>query len=199
MVYNKTRKISAQTFGKFNITLPFVYFITISRVGGIIMKISMDIELKDIPGQLVRALKPVSDFGGNLLSVLHQRDKKTPSGRIPVQLVFEIEERRLDRLVEMLKESGVNVVRIGKERLKESMVVLLIGHIVHTDIRETIDSIDSTGFAEVVALSLSMPGVDNKSSASVTLSAIGKEELKEALNILERTANKKGIMVISSI
>jgi len=163
------------------------------------MKISMDIELKDIPGQLVLALKPVSDFGGNILSVLHQRDKKTPSGRIPVQLVFEIEERGLDRLVEGLKERGVNVVRIGKERLKESMVVLLIGHIVHSDIRKMIDSIDSTGFAEVVELSLSMPGVDKKSSASVTLSAIGTEELKEALNILERTVNKKGIMVISSI
>jgi ACT domain-containing protein len=163
------------------------------------MKISMDIELKDIPGQLVLALKPVSDFGGNILSVLHQRDKKTPSGRIPVQLALEIEERRLDRLVEGLKERGVNVVRIGKERLKESMVVLLIGHIVHSDIRKMIDSIDSTGFAEVVELSLSMPGVDKKSSASVTLSAIGTEELKEALNILERTVNKKGIMVISSI
>ncbi len=163
------------------------------------MKISMDIELKDIPGQLVLALKPVSDLGGNILSVLHQRDKKTPSGRIPVQLTFEIEERGLNRLIARLKERGVNVVRIGRERLKESMVVLLIGHIVHSDIRETIDSIDSTGFAEVVALSLSMPGVDKKSSASVTLSAIGKEELKEALGILERTASKKGIMVISSI
>jgi len=41
--------------------------------------------------------------------------------------------------------------------------------------------------------------VDKKSSASVTLSAIGKEELKEALNILERTVSKKGIMIISSI
>ena len=163
------------------------------------MRISMDIELKDIPGQLVLALKPVSDFGGNILSVLHQRDKKTPSGRIPVQLVLEIEERGLDRLVERLKERGVNVVRIGKERLEESMVVLLIGHIVHSDIRETIDSIDGTGFAEVVELSLSMPGVDKKSSASVTLSAIGKEELKEAFDILERTAKKKGIMVISAI
>nr|QNO50795.1 hypothetical protein HMJGLFMP_00037 [Methanosarcinales archaeon ANME-1 ERB6] len=92
---------------------------------------SVDIELTDVPGQLVLALKPVSDLGGNILSVLHQRDKKTPSGRIPVQLTLEIE-------------------------------------------------------------SLSMPGVDKKSSASVTLSAIGKEELKEALGILERTVNKKG-------
>ncbi|RCV64604.1 ACT domain-containing protein [Methanophagales archaeon] len=163
------------------------------------MKISMDIELEDIPGQLVRALEPVSDFGGNILSVLHQRDKKTPSGRIPVQLVVEIEEKRLDKLVDWLKGNGMNVVRIGKERLKESMVVLLIGHIVHSDIRETIDSIDSTGFAEVVKLSLSMPGVDKKSSASVTLSAIGKDELNEALAILEEATNKKDIRVISSI
>ncbi|HUV79573.1 MAG TPA: amino acid-binding protein [Candidatus Bathyarchaeia archaeon] len=163
------------------------------------MKISMDIELQDIPGQLVLALKPVSDYGGNILSVLHQRDKKTPAGRIPVQLVVDIAERRLDRLIEQLKERGVGVVRIGKERLKESMVVLLIGHIVHSDIRETIDSIDSTGFAEVVELSLSMPGVDEESSASVTLSAVGKKELNEALNILERTGKKKGILVISPI
>ena len=163
------------------------------------MKISMDIELKDIPGQLVLALKPVSEFGGNILSVLHQRDKKTPAGRIPVELVIEIEEKKLERLVEQLEERGVDVVRTGEMRLRESMVVLLIGHIVHSDLRETIDSIDSTGFAEIVGLSLSMPSVDEESSASVTLSAIGKKELNEALKILERTASKKGIIVISPI
>ncbi|KAF5431655.1 ACT domain-containing protein [Candidatus Methanophagaceae archaeon] len=163
------------------------------------MKVSMSIELKDIPGQLVLALQPISDFGGNIRSVVHHRDKKTPSGRIPLQLVLEIEDRNLSVLVERLKERGVNVVRIGEERLMDSMVVLLIGHIVHSDIRETIDSIDSTGFAEVVELSLSMPGVDLKSSASVTISAVGTEELKDALAILEAAAEKKGIMVIASI
>jgi len=163
------------------------------------MKVSMSIELKDIPGQLVLALQPISDFGGNIRSVVHHRDKKTPSGRIPLQLVLEIEERNLSVLVDRLKERGVNVVRIGEERLMDSMVVLLIGHIVHSDIRETIDNIDSTGFAEVVELSLSMPGVDLKSSASVTISAVGTEELKDALAILEAAAEKKGIMVIASI
>lgn len=163
------------------------------------MKVSMDMELQDIPGQLVRALTPVSDLGGNILSVVHQRDKKTPAGRIPVRLVVEMDERRLEKLLALLGERGVNVVRTGEERLKESMVVLLIGHIVHSDLRETIDCIDSTGFAEVVALSLSMPGVNEESSASVTISAIGKTELREALNILEHTAKRKEIMLISPI
>jgi ACT domain-containing protein len=163
------------------------------------MKVSMDIELEDIPGQLVRALTPVSDLGGNILSVVHQRDRKTPAGRIPVQLVVEMDDRKLDKLLALLAERGVNVVRAGKERLKESMLVLLIGHIVHSDLRETIDSIDRTGFAEVVALSLSMPGVNEESSASVTISAIGKSELHDALTILERTGKRKEIMVISPI
>lgn len=163
------------------------------------MKISMDIELKDIPGQLVLALKPVSGLGGNILSVLHQRDKKTPAGRIPVELVIEIEEKRLERLAEQLEEQGVSVVRTGEVRLRESMVVLLIGHIVHSDLGETIDSIDRTGFAEIVGLSLSMPSVDEESSASVTLSAIGIKELDDALKILKRTASKKDIIVISPI
>ncbi len=163
------------------------------------MKISLDIELKDIPGKLILALKPISDFGGNIKTVLHQRDKKTPSGRIPVQIVFEFEETKLDRLIERLKEGDVNVVRVGKERLRESMVVLLIGHIVHTDITDTINSVDSTGFAEVVELSLSMPGIEKKSSALFRISAIAKEELKKTLNILKETAKKKGILVISSI
>lgn len=163
------------------------------------MKISMDIELQDIPGQLVRALQPISDSGGNIVSVVHHHDKMTPSGRIPVQLVVELDEQRLGRLVTALTDRGVNVVRTGEERLKESMVVLLIGHIVHSDLRETIDSIDCTGFAEVVALSLSMPSVYEESSASVTISAIGDNELREALHILEQTAKKKAIMVIAPI
>ncbi|MBN1762959.1 MAG: amino acid-binding protein [Methanomicrobia archaeon] len=163
------------------------------------MKISMDIELKDIPGQLVLALEPVSGLGGNILSVLHQRDKKTPAGRIPVELVIEIEEKRLERLVEQLEERGVSVVRTGEVSLRESMVVLLIGHIVHSDLGETIDSIDRTGFAEIVGLSLSMPGVDKESSALVTLSALGTKELDEALKILKRTASKKNITIIPPI
>jgi len=96
------------------------------------MKISLDIELKDIPGQLVRALEPISELGGNIISVMHHHEKKTPLGNIPVQVVFEMDERNVDALVERLRERGVNVLRVGKERLKASKRVILIGHIVHS-------------------------------------------------------------------
>ncbi|MHC1636443.1 MAG: amino acid-binding protein [Candidatus Methanospirareceae archaeon] len=163
------------------------------------MKISMDIELKDIPGQLVSALEPISALGGNIISVIHHRDKKTPSGGILVQLVFDIEERSLEKVIEGLKARNIEVIRVGKERLRESVSAILIGHVVHSDIRELINAVDDTGFAEVTELNLSMPGIDKKTSALIRISAIGGKELEEATEILQEVARRKGIMVILPI
>ncbi|MEZ5335081.1 MAG: hypothetical protein R2741_07520 [Methanolobus sp.] len=44
------------------------------------------------------------------------------------------------------EESDIAIVRIDEKRYFEHGVVILIGHIVHTDIQDTIDSIDNTGY-----------------------------------------------------
>jgi ACT domain-containing protein len=76
---------------------------------------------------------------------------------------------------------------------------LLIGHIIHTDLRHTIDEIDATGFAEVQDLSLSMPAIDGPSSAVVTIMATGNEELKKSVEILKDIAQRKDLLVIVPI
>jgi ACT domain-containing protein len=42
------------------------------------------LELVDEPGELLRALEPISANGGNLLSIHHERGNITPRGHIPV-------------------------------------------------------------------------------------------------------------------
>ncbi|AEH60727.1 conserved hypothetical protein [Methanosalsum zhilinae DSM 4017] len=163
------------------------------------MRVSMDIELKDIPGQLLLALQPISDLKGNLISIVHHHEKHTPRGTIPVQLVFEIGSSNLDTLISRLENSGVDVVRVGEERFIEHGAVILIGHIVHTNIQDTIDTIDNTGFAEVVGLTLSMPRVSKPSSAFLKIDAVGKKELYEAISILKNVASKKNLLVIEPI
>ena len=163
------------------------------------MIISMTLELKDIPGQLVLALEPISEFHGNIMSVVHQHEEKTPRGTIPVQIMFEIEQSRLDELTERLEKSGVRVARVGEERLRASVSVVLIGHIVHSDMGDTIDKIDSTGFAEVVDLSLSMPGIDKPSSAYLVINAVSDRELEKALDILRDVASRKDLLLIEPI
>lgn len=163
------------------------------------MIVSMTLELKDIPGQLVLALSPISELHGNIMSVVHQHEEKTPRGTIPVQITFEIDQKVLHYLIERLENSGVKVARVGEERLRSSVSVVLIGHIIHSDIGDTIDKIDSTGFAEVVDLSLSMPAIEKTSSAYLVINAVGDKELKKALEILRTVANKKDLLMIEPI
>ncbi|MCX9011934.1 MAG: amino acid-binding protein [Candidatus Methanoperedens sp.] len=159
----------------------------------------MTLELKDIPGQLVLALSPISELHGNIMSVVHQHEEKTPRGTIPVQITFEIDQHALNELIERLENSGVRVARVGEERLRSSVSVVLIGHIIHSDIGDTIERIDSTGFAEVVDLSLSMPAIEKTSSAYLVINAIGEKELKKALEILRGVAEKKDLLMIEPI
>ena len=163
------------------------------------MIVSMTLELKDIPGQLVLALAPISELHGNIMSVVHQHEEKTPRGTIPVQITFEIDQSVLAELIGRLEKSGVGVARVGEERLRSSVSVVLIGHIIHSDIGDTIDRIDSTGFAEVVDLSLSMPAIEKTSSAYLVINAEGEKELKNALEILREVARKKDLLMIEPI
>ncbi|VVB87758.1 Uncharacterised protein [uncultured archaeon] len=163
------------------------------------MIVSMTLELKDIPGQLVLALSPISELHGNIMSVVHQHEEKTPRGTIPVQVTFEIDQGVLNELTERLENSGVRVARVGEERLRSSVSVVLIGHIIHSDIGDTIERIDSTGFAEVVDLSISMPAIDKTSSAYLVINAVGEYELKKAVEILRDVADIKDLLMIEPI
>ncbi|MDI6888518.1 MAG: amino acid-binding protein [Methanocellales archaeon] len=163
------------------------------------MRVTMDLELKDMPGQLVLALQPISEFGGNIVSVIHHRDKKTPRGLIPVQITFEIDEGKLEGLINRMKSDGVTIVQVGEDRLLERVVVILIGHIIHSDIRDTIDRIDSTGYAEVKDLAVSMPGVDQHSAARMVINATGKKEMKKAIQLLRNVAHEKNLLLIEPI
>lgn len=168
-------------------------------VAGLYMRVTMDLELKDIPGQLVLALRPISELGGNIVSVTHHREKKTPRGLIPVQIAFEIDEARVDILVGRLKDDGIVIAQIGRERLRERAVVILVGHIVHSNIRDTIDQIDGTGYAEVNDLAMAMPGIEQYSSARLIISAMGKKELSNAMVLLRNIAHEKGLLLIERV
>jgi ACT domain-containing protein len=159
----------------------------------------MDLELQDVPGQLLMALQPLRDSKANIISVVHHRDRKTPRGMIPVRVVVEIDMSKLDTVKEQLKGSGISVVRAGEDRFIEKVSVVLVGHILNSDLGDTVNRIDSTGFAEVMDLSLTMPGIDEPSSAYLMIRATGKEEIQKALKVLRDVGAEKKLLVIEPI
>ena len=61
------------------------------------MKISADIYVKDVPGTLVSSLEPISTLGGNIVGVIHNREQVV-SGRISVNVIFNMDQKSLDAL-----------------------------------------------------------------------------------------------------
>jgi ACT domain-containing protein len=163
------------------------------------MRLSMDLELQDIPGQLLLALQPLKDNKANIISVVHHRDRKTPRGTIPVRFVVEMDRSKLDAVKSQLVGMGVTVVRAGEVRFIEDVAVVLVGHILDSDLGDTINRIDSTGYAEVMDLALTMPGVNEPSSAYLRIRATGKAEIHKALSILRQVGGEKKLLVIEPI
>jgi ACT domain-containing protein len=166
--------------------------------GGLV-QVSMKLEMKDSPGQLVAALKPISDAGGNIQAVIHQHNPDSGSDTLVVQIVLELPEGRLENLIALLKEQDVHIQRIGEERLLYRRTVILIGHLMHTDLSDTIDQIDSTGFAEVSELAMSLPAVNERASSRITIKALSKEDMESALAILRRVSLQKFLLLIEPL
>ena len=162
--------------------------------------ISIVVELLDKPGQLLSSLEPISRGGGNILSIIHQRDKITPLKRVPVEISFSVgDEKDAKRIIEKLRERGIIVKSYNEIRLIATTSVMLIGHIVKTDLSDTISRIDSTGFAEVVDMELTMPEVNRPSTAMLTISATGRDKLDEAIDILREVCRKKNLLLVEPI
>ena len=159
----------------------------------------MKLEMKDSPGQLVAALKPISDVGGNIIAVIHQRDPDPDDDTLNVQIVLELPKGRLDNLISLLKDQGVHIQRIDEERLLYQRTVIMIGHLMHTNLSDTVDQIDSTGFAEVCELAMSMPAVNERSSSRITIKAVSRDDMEAALAILRRVSKQKSLLLIEPL
>jgi ACT domain-containing protein len=69
----------------------------------------------------------------------------------------------------------------------------------HTDISDTVDQIDRTGYAEVSELSLRMPAINERSSARITIRTANRKDMESAVAILRKVAAKKEILIVEPL
>ncbi|MCX8172499.1 MAG: ACT domain-containing protein [Archaeoglobaceae archaeon] len=154
------------------------------------------VELEDKPGQLLKVLEPIARNGGNIVGIFHQRGKKTPLNRIPVEISFRADSKKAEKIIEELQREVV-VRRFG--RLRTSVIsILLIGHVIHTDLSDTIKRVDNSD-AECVELNVTMPELSEPSTAMITITARSEEALERALERVREICKEKNIMVIEPI
>jgi ACT domain-containing protein len=157
------------------------------------------LELVDEPGELLRALEPISKNGGNLLSIFHERGNITPRGHIPVEIDLEAPPERFDEIVAGLQEAGINVVQAGLERYSESLTVVLSGHVVDTDISDTLTRIREETNTSITAFSLAAPeGTRDVSSARLRVST-ASGEVEHTLETIREIADEKEFTLIEPL
>ncbi|WP_424001234.1 amino acid-binding protein [Haloarcula salina] len=157
------------------------------------------LELVDEPGELLRALEPIADNGGNLLSIFHERGNVTPRGHIPVEVDLEATPERFDGIVDALRDAGINVIQAGAEQYSEALTVVLTGHLVNTDLSDTLSRIHESSDATVTDLSLAAPaGTTDESSARIRL-ATEEGAVDRTMSAVRTVADEKDLRVIEPL
>jgi ACT domain-containing protein len=157
------------------------------------------LELVDEPGELLRALEPIAEHGGNLLSIHHERGNLTPRGHIPVAVDVSCRPSRFDDIVDALRDAGVSVIRAGEDAYTEEVTVVLVGHLVESDLSDTLSRVEACAAASVTEVSLDAPeGTADVSSVRIRL-AVEADGAEDALEAVRAVADEKDLQLVEPL
>jgi len=156
------------------------------------LKFDLTIALADRPGQLIKALEPIAKNGGNIISIIHEREEPS-AGFVPVSLVVDFPSKwNLRKAVDDLKELGVAIVKAEEIIDTTRITVILIGKVDLKRIAETeIRNIKIVGF-EVSAPT-------SKDACLKLELEIPTESVEEAIDDLRRIAEAEKVLLLSPI
>ena len=163
------------------------------------MKVNVDLRLKDIPGQLVGALEPISENDGNIRGVIHHHDMKV-GGRIAVNVTFEVRtEQAFERILAAWKKQEVDVAKIDAFLETYPLQYLIVGNITSKELESLTKGLES--MENIASIDIRYSGSANSSSRAALIS--GKASKKEAIGALDRffkeRAEKNGYVLIRGL
>jgi ACT domain-containing protein len=151
------------------------------------MKVNVNLRRKDIPGQRVGALEPISANDGNIRGVIHHHDDKV-GGRIAVNVTFEVRsEQVLDKILEVWKAREVDVAKIDAFFETYPIQYLIVGSITTKELENLTKSLES--MENVASIEVRYTGSANSSSRAALVT--GKASKKEAIAALDEFFKKR--------
>ncbi|MBS7605334.1 MAG: ACT domain-containing protein [Candidatus Bathyarchaeia archaeon] len=156
------------------------------------MKFSLTLALPDKPGQLLRALEPIAKNGGNIISIIHERDKPI-EGYVPVSLVVDfLSHQSFRKTIEDLMNLGITIMKSEEviERLR--LTLILVGNM---DPRRVIES----GIEEMHVINIEMTrSILGEVSARLEIE-VPVDSVEKVIHELKRVVVEQGAMLIPPI
>ena len=154
------------------------------------MRFALTLGVVDRPGQLLRALGPIAKSGGNIISILHDREKVT-EGYVPVSLVVDFPaDENFERAKRELEDLGVSVIKSEEIIEKADLTFLLIGKL---DIRK-IAEIEAGG-VRITDFEVSAP-TSKEACTRLNIEAPAKA-VNKIVNELKKISKEENAVLVS--
>jgi len=160
----------------------------------------VEIKLEDKPGELSKVLDIIAKNKGNLFSVSHIRERKR-EGSVPVVIQFQANKEHFTNIAKALEGEGIEITGksiggAGESQLAQEFI--LIGHVIDTDIRDTIYAVCDKEVM-IKSLDINLKSLKAPSSVFAEIGAKNPKALEAAMQRLGATAKKKELLLISGI
>ncbi len=160
----------------------------------------IEIRLEDKPGELSKVLDIIAKNKGNLFSVSHIRERKR-EGKVPVVVQFQATKEHFSAIAEVLDDEGIEITERSIGGAEESQLIqefILIGHVIDTDIKDTIYAVCDKDVM-IRSLDIGLKSLKAPSSVFAEIGAKSSKALEAAMQRLEKTAQKKDLLLITGI
>lgn len=156
------------------------------------MRLDLTLALVDRPGQLVKALEPIAKNGGNIISIIHEREK-TAGMYVPVSLVVDFPTyENFWKAREDLEKIDVNVVKSEEVIERANITAILIGKF---DLKRILET--KIKGLRIIDFEVSAP---TSKEACIKLNLeIPMESADEAMRELKRISREENAILVSSI
>ncbi len=162
------------------------------------MKISADIYVKDVPGTLVSSLEPISTLGGNIVGVVHNREQIV-SGRISVNVIFNMDQKSLDALKKEWKARDIIIADFGEDFEIVSMDYMLIGDLSAAYIEDLIKRASEVVNLESVNMGYSSKMDTGSRTAMISANLRLKDYICKLSKFMSAEAKKAGLTCIMGV
>lgn len=164
------------------------------------MMVNAELYVRDLPGQLVGSLEPISMVDGNIVGVVHDREQKV-NQRILVSVTFEVSTSgQLDQLKAIWKSMDIIISKMGSVYETITTEYMVLGKFNAAYVDDLIDQASKIVNFESVDVGYSSgKSVSGKRTALITAELRGEEERARLDEFFVQSCERDKLMLIRGL
>lgn len=163
------------------------------------MLVNAELYVKDLPGQLVGSLEPISMVNGNIVGVVHNRERIV-NQRICINVTFEVKKNEdVEALKKIWKSKDILIAKIGSVFKTYTMEYLLLGSFTASYVENLIDEVSNMITFESVDVNYSSSNGTTTRTAMITAELLSESDMDKLDRFLSAACREGGVVYIRGL